>query len=93
MDDCSHTVSAFDAKNRLGRMLDRVEAGEMLVITRHGEPVARLMPMEKQADDAPDQALATFKAIRTSIARSAAGKSKTTVEQKTIRLWKLEGRR
>jgi antitoxin (DNA-binding transcriptional repressor) of toxin-antitoxin stability system len=34
---------AFEAKNRLGSLLDRVEAGEEVLITRHGKPVARLV--------------------------------------------------
>jgi prevent-host-death family protein len=37
-------VGAFEAKNRLGTLLDWVEAGEEVVITRHGRPVARLVP-------------------------------------------------
>jgi prevent-host-death family protein len=36
-------VGAFEAKNRLGTLLDWVEAGEEVVITRHGRPVARLV--------------------------------------------------
>jgi prevent-host-death family protein len=37
-------VGAFEAKNRLGQLLDLVEHGEEVVITRHGKPVARLLP-------------------------------------------------
>jgi prevent-host-death family protein len=37
-------VGAFQAKNTLGSLLDRVERGEEVVITRHGKPVARLVP-------------------------------------------------
>lgn len=36
-------VGAFEAKNTLGSLLDRVERGEEIVITRHGKPVARLI--------------------------------------------------
>ena len=36
------TVGAFEAKNKLGSLLDRVEAGEEILITRHGKPSARL---------------------------------------------------
>jgi prevent-host-death family protein len=35
-------VGAFEAKNTLGSLLDRVEAGEEILITRHGKPAARL---------------------------------------------------
>lgn len=37
-------VGAFEAKNRLGTLLDWVERGEEVVITRRGKPVARLVP-------------------------------------------------
>jgi prevent-host-death family protein len=37
-------IGAFEAKNTLGSLLDRVQEGEEIVITRHGKPVARLAP-------------------------------------------------
>ena len=37
-------VGAFEAKNRLGQLLDWVEAGEEVVITRRGKIVARMVP-------------------------------------------------
>jgi prevent-host-death family protein len=40
-------IGAFQAKNTLGSLLDRVERGEEITITRHGKPVARLVPAEK----------------------------------------------
>ena len=43
-------VGAFEAKNTLGALLDRVERGEEIVITRHGKPVARLAPCATAVD-------------------------------------------
>lgn len=43
-------IGAFDAKNRLGQLLDQVARGEVIVITRHGTPVARLVPYEDDSD-------------------------------------------
>ena len=37
-------IGAFEAKNKLGMLLDRVEYGEEITITRHGKPIARLVP-------------------------------------------------
>lgn len=37
-------VGAFEAKNKLSALLDRVEQGEEIIITRHGRPIARLVP-------------------------------------------------
>jgi prevent-host-death family protein len=39
-----HKVGAFDAKNKLGQLLDRVEAGKEVIITRRGKVVAKLVP-------------------------------------------------
>jgi prevent-host-death family protein len=36
-------VSVYDAKTHLSRLLDAVEAGDEVVITRNGRPVARLV--------------------------------------------------
>ncbi len=38
------TVGAYEAKTHLGQLLDAVEKGETITITRHGVPVAILAP-------------------------------------------------
>lgn len=48
----STTVGAFEAKTHLSALLERVERGEEIVITRHGRPVARLMPIARSSADA-----------------------------------------
>jgi prevent-host-death family protein len=55
-------VGAFEAKNTLSQLLDRVEAGEEIVITRRGRPVARLVP--PLAAQNPEQARRAAAAIR-----------------------------
>jgi prevent-host-death family protein len=45
-------IGAFEAKNRLGALLDRVEHGEEIVITRRGKPVAKLVPAGPSFDRA-----------------------------------------
>lgn len=51
-------IGAFEAKNKLGSLLDRVERGEEIVITRHGKPVARLVASGVAIDRARAQAAA-----------------------------------
>lgn len=36
-------IGGFEAKNKLGQLLDLVEQGEEITITRHGKEVARLV--------------------------------------------------
>ena len=43
------TVGSDEARTHLARLLDRVEQGETITITRHGKPVARLVPMTATA--------------------------------------------
>jgi prevent-host-death family protein len=40
----STTVGSYDAKTRFSELLERVARGEVITITRHGSPVARLVP-------------------------------------------------
>ena len=42
------TLGAFEAKTRLSSLLDRVADGEEVVITKHGKPVAKLVPAERE---------------------------------------------
>ena len=44
------TFGAFEAKNRLGALLDLVEQGEEVIITRHGKPAARLVAAAVEPD-------------------------------------------
>jgi prevent-host-death family protein len=43
------TVGAYQAKTHLSELLEKVEAGEEIVITKHGSPVAKLVPVKKEA--------------------------------------------
>jgi prevent-host-death family protein len=38
------TVGSFEAKTKLAELLDKVEAGETVTITRRGKAVAKLVP-------------------------------------------------
>ena len=41
-------VGIFQAKNRLSALVDHVRGGHEVVITRHGNPVARLVPYQTE---------------------------------------------
>jgi len=45
-----HEIGAFEAKNKLGTLLDWVEAGQEVVITRRGRPIARLISVNAGHD-------------------------------------------
>ena len=42
------TVGAYEAKTRLSELLQRVQEGETVTITKHGHPVARIVGAETE---------------------------------------------
>lgn len=59
-------VSVFDAKNKLSALLDQVERGREVVITRRGKAVARLVPAAE--GDRAHTAVEKLRALREGIA-------------------------
>lgn len=59
-------VGTFEAKNTLSALIDRVQAGEEIEITRNGKPVARLVapPSEDEQKARARQAVEWIKANR-----------------------------
>lgn len=47
----TRVVGALEMETRLSELLDRVEEGEEFIITRHGEWVARVVPIRKVTSD------------------------------------------
>jgi prevent-host-death family protein len=47
------TISVADTKAHLSKLLDRVEKGEEIVVTRRGRPVARLSPVKSRKKPFP----------------------------------------
>jgi prevent-host-death family protein len=45
------TVGAYEAKTHLPRLLEEVRRGETITITKHGMPVARLVPPAEAGDE------------------------------------------
>ncbi|MBO0809168.1 MAG: type II toxin-antitoxin system Phd/YefM family antitoxin [Actinobacteria bacterium] len=57
------SVGAFEAKTHLPRLLDEVAAGRSVVITKHGVPVARLVPAPRQSAQ-PREVIAAIRHAR-----------------------------
>lgn len=57
-------VQASEAKTHLLRLLDEVEKGETIVITRHGKAIARLAPEEAVDTDKVREAIEGLRALR-----------------------------
>ena len=58
------TIGAFEAKTHLSSLLDRVAAGEEVVITKHGKPVVRLIAAQQVDRARVAQAVEKLKSLR-----------------------------
>ena len=68
------TVSAYEAKTHLPRLIRAAERGETVIITRHGKPVAQLGPVR-------DQRREDVAAVIERMKRARASRPKVSVEE------------
>lgn len=59
-------IGAFEAKTHLSELLEKVAAGQSFIITKHGEPVAELKPVQSKLERGLE-ALAAARKIRESM--------------------------
>ena len=62
-----HRIGIREANQHLSRYIAAVERGEEVIITRRGQPVARLMPVTKKRQLTPEQK-AAWKRMRAAMA-------------------------
>lgn len=84
------TVTALEAKNRLGKLLDRVARGEEIVITRHDKPVARMVPEGGRPLGTIRQGVSELQQLQEKIRERAKGKP--TLSDADVRLAIEDGR-
>jgi prevent-host-death family protein len=85
------TIPAFEAKTKFGELLDRVIAGEEIVITRHEKPVARMIPEGARSLEGIRSAAEGLEALQKEIAASGGGRRATS--WKEFKSFVEEGRR
>jgi prevent-host-death family protein len=62
-------IQASEAKAHLPSLLDEVERGETLIITRHGKPIARIVPEADLRQAEVDRAIAEIEKFRKTMPR------------------------
>lgn len=77
-------VQASDAKTHLPKLLDAVERGESIIITRHGRAIARLSPEMRHRETEIEQAMKSMRAIR---------QKKKPISIDEVLAWRSEGRK
>ena len=76
-----NTIGAYEAKTHLPRLLERVLRGESLTITRHGQPVARLVPVESHERERAAKAARRLLARRQRLGRTSVAELIATVHE------------
>ena len=62
-------VQASEANAQLPSLLDAVERGETIVITRHGKPIARIVPEADRRQAELDRVIAEIEEFRQTMPR------------------------
>lgn len=57
-------IGAYEAKTHLPALLERVAQGEQFTITKHGRPIARLVPVGRTNPDRQREAIERLKMFR-----------------------------
>ena len=57
-------IGAYEAKTHLPALLERVARGERFTITKHGRPIARLVPVERTSPDRQPEAIERLQLFR-----------------------------
>ena len=57
------TVGAYEAKTKFSELLARVEQGERVTITKHGRPVAELIPARRHDFEKARAAMARMREL------------------------------
>jgi len=65
----TETIQASEAKTHFLRILDKVEQGETIVITRHGRTIARIVPDSEIDHARVRQAIEGMRSLRKKIGR------------------------
>jgi prevent-host-death family protein len=58
------TVSAYEARMHLPRLIRAAERGQTVIMTRHGKPVTQLGPVQEQRGVNVAEATARLEALR-----------------------------
>jgi prevent-host-death family protein len=78
-------IGACEAKTHLPELLERVEKGERFVITRHGRPVAELVPVSDRNPERIREAVSRLREMRAKFAKRGIRLSDLLREGETLR--------
>lgn len=74
-------VGAYEAKTKLAELLERAASGETIMITKHGEAIAKLVPARTPDRDNLERLFREMDEIRARSPLNPAGKGRLSIRQ------------
>ena len=81
MSNSPTTVGAYEAKTKLPELLERAASGEEITITKHDQPVAKLVPAERPSHADLERLFSQMDEIRGRSILNPPGKPKLTIKK------------
>ena len=83
--DAMSQIGAYEAKTHLPQLLERVQKGERFVITKHGRPVAELVPIVARDVQRIRKAIVELRRMRGSLAKRGVSLKSILKKGQTLR--------
>ncbi|MBA3967762.1 MAG: type II toxin-antitoxin system Phd/YefM family antitoxin [Nitrospirales bacterium] len=78
-------IGAYEAKTHLPKLLERIQKGERFTITKHGRPVAELVPVTRRDPEAVRQTLNGTRSYRETLRKRGISTQNLLNKNETLR--------
>ncbi len=78
-------IGAYEAKTHLPKLLERIQKGERFTITKHGRPVAELVPVTRRDPEAVRQTLNGIRSYRDTLRKRGISTQSLLNKNETLR--------
>jgi prevent-host-death family protein len=78
-------IEAYKAKTHLPKLLERIQKGERFTITKHGRPVAELVPVTRKDPEAVRQTIKGIRSYREILRQRGVSTQRLLKKNETLR--------
>jgi prevent-host-death family protein len=78
-------IGVYEAKTHLPRLLERIQKGERFTITKHGRPVAELIPVSRKNPEAVRQTINEIRSYREILRKRGVNTQRLLKKNETLR--------
>ncbi|HNP29052.1 MAG TPA: type II toxin-antitoxin system prevent-host-death family antitoxin [Nitrospirales bacterium] len=78
-------IGAYEAKTHLPKLLERIKKGERFTITKHGRPVAELVPVTRKDPEAVRHTINRIRSYRETLRKRGVSTQRLLKKNETLR--------